>query len=95
MLTEQRGFAQVEVLLKNRTILSDPVMTRLFHIVHKDEPDHFLPYLHWLEAQGRPLYLWREQLADWCIHKALIFVKLPSLFFDGGARRLEAWPDAE
>jgi hypothetical protein len=93
MLTEQRGFAQVELLLKNRTILSDPVMARLFRIVHKDEPDHYLPYQHWLEAQGKPLYLWREQLADWCIHKVLILVKLPLLFFDRGARRMAQWPD--
>jgi hypothetical protein len=94
MLTEQRGFRQVELLLKNRTILSDPVMARLFRIVHQDEPDHFLPYQHWLEAQGRPLYLWREQLADWCIHKVLILVKLPSLFLHRGAQRITVWPDA-
>jgi hypothetical protein len=94
MLTEQRGFAQVQVLLRNRIILSDPVMTRLFRIVHKDEPDHYLPYQRWLEAQGRPLYLWREQLADWCIHKVLMLGKLPSLFFDAGAERLAEWPDA-
>jgi hypothetical protein len=94
MLTEQRGFRQVELLLQNRTIMSDPVMARLFRIVHKDEPDHFLPYQHWLEAQGRPLYLWREQLADWCIHKVLILVKLPSLFLDRSARRMTEWPDS-
>ena len=35
MLTEQRGFAQVEVLLGNRMILADPVMTRIFTIIHE------------------------------------------------------------
>ncbi len=94
MLTEQRGFAQVQVLLKSRIILSDPVMARIFRIVHQDEPDHYLPYQHWLERQGRPLYLWREQLADWCIHKVLILGKLPALFFDAGAQRMADWPDA-
>jgi hypothetical protein len=93
MLTEQRGFAQVEVL-KNRIILSDPVMTRLFRIVHADEPDHFLPYQHWLERQGRAQGRWNEKLADWSIHKVLMLLKLPGLFFNAGARRLEAWPDA-
>ena len=44
ILTEQRGLAQVDVLLRNRAVLSDPVMTRIFQVVHKDEPDHFLPY---------------------------------------------------
>ena len=56
MLTEQRGFVQVEVLLKNRFVRSDPIMTRIFQIVHKDEPDHFQPYQRWLERQGRALF---------------------------------------
>jgi hypothetical protein len=94
MLTEQRGFAQVEVLLKSRIILSDPVMTRLFRIIHRDEPDHYLPYQHWLERQGRAQGRWNERLADWSIHKLLILVKLPALFLNGRARRLEVWPDA-
>ena len=94
MLTEQRGFAQVEVLLRNRMIRADPVMTRIFTIIHEDEPSHFLPYQHWLERGGRPLGSWREKLADWSIHKLLMLVKLPVLFFDAGAKRLVAWPDA-
>ena len=28
MLTEQRGYAQVSIILKNRLIISDPVMNR-------------------------------------------------------------------
>lgn len=94
MLTEQRGLAQVELLLKNRFILSDPIMARLFRIIHTDEPDHFLPYQHWLEAQGRAQGRWNERLADWAIHKLLILVKLPGLFFNARAKRLAEWPDA-
>jgi hypothetical protein len=94
MLTEQRGFAQVEVLLKSRLILADPVMTRIFTIIHADEPSHFLPYQHWLESQGRAQGRWNERLADWSIHKLLMLVKLPLLFFNRGARRLADWPDA-
>ena len=94
MLTEQRGFAQVEALLTNRIILSDPVMTRLFRIIHQDEPDHFLPYQRWLERQGRAQGRWNERLADWSIHKLLILVKLPTLFLNPRAPRLKAWPDA-
>ncbi len=94
MLTEQRGFAQVEVLLGNRMILADPVMTRIFTIIHADEPSHFLPYQHWLERQGQVQGRWNERLADWSIHKLLMLVKLPVLFFNRGAKRLESWPDA-
>ena len=94
MLTEQRGFAQVEVLLQSRMILADPVMSRIFTIIHADEPSHFLPYQHWLEGQGRAQGRWNEKLADWSIHKLLMLVKLPTLFFNRGAKRLADWPDA-
>ena len=94
MLTEQRGYAQVEILLRSAIVRSDPVMMRIFRIVHVDEPDHFLPYQHWLEAHGRqPKARLNERLADFCIHKLLMLVKLPVLFFDAGAPRLERWPD--
>jgi hypothetical protein len=92
--TEERGLAQVEVLLRNRTVRGDPMMHRIFEIVREDEPSHFLPYRCWLEARGRPVARWTERLADWHIHKILLLKKLPTLFFDLGARRLEKWPDA-
>jgi hypothetical protein len=94
VLTEERGLVQVEELLRNRAVLGDPVMHRIFRIVHEDEPSHFLPYREWLEHHGRPTALWRERVADWCIHKILLLKKLPSLFFDAGAPRMEQWPDA-
>jgi hypothetical protein len=94
VLTEQRGLVQVEDLLRNRAVLSDPVLTRIFRIIHVDEPSHFLPYREWLERQARPTALWRERLADWCIHKVLLLAKLPSLFFDAAAPRMREWPDA-
>jgi hypothetical protein len=95
MLTEQRGFAQVEVLLRNRIISRDPVLSRIFTIIHADEPSHFLPYQHWLERQGSAQGRWNERLADWSIHKLLMLVKLPTLYFNGAAKRLVAWPDAD
>lgn len=94
MLTEQRGYAQVEILLRSGVVRSDPVMRRIFQIVHVDEPDHFLPYQYWLEANGRrPQPYLNERLADFSIHKLLMLVKLPTLFLDSGAPRLERWPD--
>ena len=93
MLTEQRGYAQVRIILKNRLIMSDPVMKKIFEIIHRDEPDHFLPYQRWLERQGRATARWNERAADWCIHKILMLAKLPALFLDRGRPRLSAWPD--
>lgn len=95
MLTEQRGYRQVEIILRNRLIMSDPVMKRIFEIVHADEPDHFLPYQRWLERQGRATAKWNERAADWCIHKVLMLIKLPSLFLDPGTPRLARWPDED
>ena len=93
MLTEQRGFAQVKIILKSKLIMSDPIMKRIFQIVHKDEPDHFLPYQRWLEREGRATARWNERAADWCIHKVLMLAKLPALYLDSGRARMEYWPD--
>ena len=95
MLTEQRGFAQVEIILKNKLIMSDPVMKKIFEIVHRDEPDHFLPYQRWLERHGRATARWNERAADWCIHKVLMFAKLPALFLDARRERMTRWPDED
>ena len=95
MLTEQRGFAQVEIILKNKLIMSDPVMKKIFEIVHRDEPDHFLPYQRWLERQGRATAKWNERAADFCIHKVLMLAKLPALFLDAGRERMTHWPDED
>lgn len=95
MLTEQRGYAQVSVLLRNRMVLSDPVLTRIFRIIHKDEPSHFLPYQHWLERNGKATANWRERLTDYTIHKSLLLAKLPSLFVNSAVGRLEVWPDMD
>ncbi len=93
MLTEQRGYSQVGNLLRNRFIRSDPIMKKTFQIVHRDEPDHFLPYQRWLERHGKATTKWNERAADWCIHKALMLAKLPGLFLDVGTPRLRHWPD--
>lgn len=95
MLTEQRGMRQVEILLKNPHILSDKVMTRIFQIVEKDEPDHWMPYESWLKANGRVTARWRERWADFWIHKSLMLVKLPALFLNRATPRMARWPDSE
>lgn len=96
MITEQRGMSQVEVLLHNRHIRSDRAMTRIFEVVEKDEPSHWMPYAAWLRAHGRrPRATWRERLTDYWIHKSLMLAKLPAVFLDRGNPRLTAWPDED
>jgi hypothetical protein len=92
MLTEERGLKQVEILLKSPIIRADPVMLRIFRIVHKDEPEHFLPYRRWLQRNGRAQARWNERAADWCIHKVLMLSKLPAVFLYPATPRLERWP---
>ena len=96
MITEQRGMSQVEVLLHNRHIRSDKAMRRIFEIVEKDEPSHWMPYHAWLRAHGRrPNATWRERWTDYWIHKSLMLAKLPAVFLDRRSPRLTAWPDED
>jgi hypothetical protein len=93
MLTEQRGLRQVEILLANRQVRSDPVLTRIFTIIHKDEPDHFLPYLNWLKREGRVTARWQEKWIDFQIHCSLLLAKIPAIFLDAGLPRMTRWPE--
>ena len=93
-MTEQRGIAQVESLLENRTVMADAILRRIFTVIRRDEPRHFLPYIDWLERHGLPSSRRRERAADWFIHMLLLLWKLPMLYCNPWARRLTAWPDA-
>lgn len=96
MITEQRGMAQVELLLRNPHIRSDKAMTRIFEVVERDEPDHWMPYDRWLRAHGRrPHPRWRELWTDFWIHKSLMLAKLPTVFLNRRTPRLTAWPDED
>ena len=92
VLTEQRGLRQVEVLLAHPWVRSDPVLRRIFAIIHRDEPSHFLPYLGWLERRGRAAARWRERWSDLLIHRQLVLGHLPALFLDPALPRLTHWP---
>ena len=96
MITEQRGMSQVDVLLKNRHIRSDKAMKRIFEVVERDEPSHWLPYDAWLRDHGRqPKATWRERWTDYWIHKSLMLAKLPAVFLNRNNPRLAAWPDED
>lgn len=96
MITEQRGMAQVDALLKNPHIRSDTAMRRIFEVVERDEPSHWQPYAAWLRAHGRrPQATLRERWTDYWIHKSLMLAKLPAVFLDRRTPRLTAWPDED
>lgn len=56
-LTEQRGYRQVDILLRHPLILQDRGLTRIFHIIKRDEPRHWAPYDAWLARAAAPLEL--------------------------------------
>ena len=93
-LTEQRGYRQVEVLLANRMVLSDPVLTRIFAIIRKDEPSHWAPYDAWLRQHGKRQPKWWERAVDGFIHSELLLLKLPVLFLNPWIPRRSDWADA-
>lgn len=96
MITERRGMAQVDTLLRNRHILADKAMKRIFEVVEKDEPSHWQPYDAWLRVNGRrPGATWRERWTDYWIHKSLMLANLPAVFLDRRTPRLGAWPDED
>jgi hypothetical protein len=94
MLTEMRGMWQVEKLLKSPLIKHDPVMLKIFRIVEKDEPSHWMPYRDWLARTGRRQAKWSERLTDFWIHRELLFLKIPMLFLNPWLPRRTDWADA-
>ena len=92
ILTEQRGFRQVEILLASARILADPILTRIFRIIRHDEPDHFLPYQRWLADHHRQGARWQEKWTDFWIHRSLLFGRIPAIFLDPGLPRMDPWP---
>lgn len=92
-LTERRGHRQVEVLLRNRFVLSDNMLTKMFEVIKVDEPSHWAPYEAWLKRNECREPAWWERCIDAFIHSELLFLKLPVLFLDPSLRRREGWPD--
>lgn len=92
-LTEQRGLLQVETLLKNRMVLDDPALTKIFEVIRKDEPSHWAPYELWLGQNAKRAPKWWERAVDTFIHSELLFLKLPFLFLNPFVKRRTDWPD--
>jgi hypothetical protein len=93
-LTEQRGYVQVETLLKHPIVRQDQGLMKIFRIIKEDEPSHWAPYDGWLRANRKRDPKWWERAVDTFIHSELLFLKLPVLFLNLGMRRRSDWPDA-
>ena len=93
-LTEQRGYRTVENLLRNPMVRKDPVLTRIFEIIRKDEPSHWAPYEGWLQNHGSRQQVWWERVVDGLIHSEMLVIKLPFVFFNPWIARRTEWPDA-
>ena len=92
-LTEQRGYRQVEVLLRHPLILKERGLTKIFQIIKQDEPRHWAPYDRWLKLHGGREPVWWERAIDSFIHSELLLLKLPILFLTPGLERRTHWAD--
>jgi hypothetical protein len=91
-LTERRGFQQIDILLRNRIVRNDKILTRIFRIIEKDEPSHWSPYEGWLDSRGGRAAGWWERLIDRFIHSELMVLKIPVLFVIPKLARRTRWP---
>ena len=92
-LTEQRGYRQVEMLIRHPWIRQDRGLSKIFQIIKQDEPSHWAPYDRWLKLHGGRDPVWWERAIDAFIHSELLLLKLPILFLMAGLERRARWPD--
>jgi hypothetical protein len=85
----------LEGLLKNRFVRSDPILTRIFQVIHQDEPSHWAPYEGWLRKHGKREPRRWERAVDGLVHSELLFLKLPFLFLNPWMPRRTSWADAD
>ncbi len=93
-MTEQRGYRQVDILLRHPLVTGDKVLMKIFRIIEKDEPSHWAPYDGWLKANGKRDPKYWERAIDSFIHSELLFFKLPVLFLNPWLGRRTDWADA-
>jgi hypothetical protein len=93
MLTEIRGMRQIDVLLNSPAVTGDKTLAKIFKVIERDEPSHWVPYRYWLKRHDGGMPTFRERLADWWVHRSLIFAKLPSLYFNPRLKRRTRWAD--
>ena len=94
-LTEQRGYRQVEILLRHPLIRQDRTLFKIFQVIKQDEPRHWAPYDRWVKMHGGRRPVWWERAIDAFIHSELLLLKLPILFLSPGLKRRTRWADED
>jgi hypothetical protein len=95
MLTEIRGMRQVDVLLRHFLVKADKSLIKIFKVVERDEPSHWMPYRDWLKRHGGGMPRLSERLADGWVHRSLILAKLPLLYLNPRLPRRAQWVDVD
>src|SRR6185436_13997771 len=93
MLTEIRGMHTVDTLLHSFIVKEDRALIKIFQVIERDEPSHWMPYMSWLRRHGRVTPTIGERIADTCVHLSILCAKLPLLFFNPRLRRRTDWQD--
>jgi hypothetical protein len=93
MLTEMRGMRQVDILLRSPLVRSDRKLLKIFRVIERDEPSHWMPYRDWIECNGEAMPSPAERFADILVHRTLLLVKLPLLYLNPRLARRKDWPD--
>lgn len=93
MITEIRGMNTVDVLLRSFLLRADPTLVKIFKVIERDEPSHWMPYLGWLKRHGGEKTRLGERLADKWVSLSLLLVKLPLLYFNPRLPRRSDWQD--
>lgn len=94
MITEIRGMNQVDDLLQSFIVKSDHALIKIFKVVERDEPSHWMPYMAWLKAHDGGMPRLSERIADAWVHRSLVFVKLPLLYLNPWLKRRSDWQDS-
>jgi hypothetical protein len=93
MLTEIRGMNTVDRLLQSFLLREDRPLIKIFKVIERDEPSHWMPYMGWLKRHGGSMPTLGERIADFWVHRSLIFAKLPLLYFNPRLPRRTDWHD--
>lgn len=94
MLTEMRGMRQVDILLRSPLVRSDRKLLKIFRVIERDEPSHWMPYRDWIERHGEAMPSRAERFADFLVHRTLLLVKLPLLYLNPRLKRCTDWLDS-
>ena len=94
MLTEIRGMHTVDTLLHSFIVKEDRALIKIFQVIERDEPSHWMPYMGWLKRHGGKMPTPAERIADTCVHLSILCAKLPLLFFNPRLKRRTEWQDS-